>query len=288
MKRIILTALILISLLASWSFASDKHPYGVFIGMGKNKILRLKNYSTLVVDAQYLSKNDIKKLRANGNKKIYSYLSVGSIENFRPYYKKFKSITLGKYEDWPEERWIDVSKKGWQRFIARKGKGIKNKGLDGFFIDNADVYHHYKKPKIYKGLTKILKALKSQKMDIVINGGDEYVLRAITKNPRLKYIDAINQETVFSKIDFENRKLLSQDAETKRYYQEYCRKAKKAGLSVYLLEYTINQDLIAQISDFCRSKNYKYYVSPSIELDLSCQDICYILKNILLLPDQDF
>lgn len=85
MKKIILTALILILLLASWSFGSDKHPYGVFIGMGKNKILR--------------------------------------------------------------------SKKGWQRFIVRKGKGIKNKGLDGFFIDNADVYHHYKKPKIYKGLT---------------------------------------------------------------------------------------------------------------------------------------
>lgn len=267
MKKIILTSLILTMLLTSLAYGATKHPYGVFIGMEKSKVTKLKNYNIIAVDAQYLSKNDIKKLRKNGNKKIYSYLNVGSIENFRPYYKKFKSITLGNYEDWPEEKWIDISKKSWQKFITQKGKELKNKGLDGFFIDNADVYYHYKKPEIYKGLTKILRTLKSQKMDIVINGGDEYVLKAIKSNPKLKYIDAINQETVFSKIDFENKKLLRQDINLKEYYQDYCRRAKKAGLSVYLLEYTTNKNLIQQISAFCKAKNYKYYISPSIELD---------------------
>lgn len=267
MKKIIIITLISILALTSSFFGKDSKEYGVFIGREKNKVLRLKNYNVLVVDAQYLSKKNIQCLRKNNNKKVYSYLNVGSVENFRPYYSQFKSITLGKYENWPEERWVDVSKKKWQKFILKKGKALKKKNIDGLFIDNADVYYNYKKKKIYKGLTVILKSLKAEKMDIIINGGDAYVLKAIRNNHLLKYIDGINQETFFSKIDFKRKKFLKQNPQTTAYYKTYCRKAKRAGLSVYLIEYTKNKALIRQISKFCRAKGYRYYISSSVELN---------------------
>lgn len=268
MKRIFLLTLISILFFTSTSFAKETQEYGVFIGMPKSKVLKLKNYSVLVVDAQYLSKANIARLHKNKNRKIYSYLNVGSIENFRPYYSDFKSITLGNYDNWPEEKWVDVSKRKWQKFILSKGKEFRKKKIDGLLIDNADVYYHYRKKKIYNGLTTILKSLKAQKMDVVINGGDAYVLKALKENSKQKYIDGINQETVFSKINFKNRKFTKQSVNARTYYLSYCRKAKQAGLSVYLLEYTISKSLKKRISAFCKTKEYKYYISKSIELDI--------------------
>lgn len=266
MKKSIIYILISLLLFTSSSFAGATKEYGVFIGMNKNKVLKLKGYDVLVVDAQYLSARNIKRLHKS-NKKIYSYLNVGSIENFRPYYSKFKSIILGKYEDWPEESWVDVSSGKWQKFMFEKGEELRNKGIDGFFVDNADIYHISPKQKIYNGLTTILKSLKTQSTDIIVNGGDAYVLKTIKNNRKPKYIDGINQETVFSKIDFENSRLLKQSASSKSYYKSYCRRAKRAKLSVHLLEYTKSKSLIRKISRFCRAKGYKYYVSSSIELD---------------------
>ena len=127
MKKSIIYILISLLLFTSSSFAGTTKEYGVFIGMNKNKVLKLKGYDVLVVDAQYLSARNIKRLHKS-NKKIYSYLNVGSIENFRPYYSKFKSIILGKYEDWPEESWVDVSSGKWQKFMFEKGGRTAQQG----------------------------------------------------------------------------------------------------------------------------------------------------------------
>ena len=36
------------------------------------------------------------------------------IESFRSYDTDFEKYTLGAYENWPEEKWIDVSAPEWQ------------------------------------------------------------------------------------------------------------------------------------------------------------------------------
>ena len=46
--------------------------------------------------------------------KVYTYLNVGSLEDFRDYYKEYEHLTIGAYENWDEEKWIDVSDKDWQ------------------------------------------------------------------------------------------------------------------------------------------------------------------------------
>ena len=75
-----------------------------------------------MIDADNFSADDIRQLHSQGNKMIYSYLNVGSLESFRDYYPEFKDITIGDYENWPEEKWIDVTDEGWQDHIAKTAK----------------------------------------------------------------------------------------------------------------------------------------------------------------------
>ena len=78
----------------------------------RTAVPKLKNYETVVIDAQYFSKKDIRKLHAGGTK-VYSYLNIGSIENFRSYYKTYEHLAIGDYENWEEEKWVNVADNLW-------------------------------------------------------------------------------------------------------------------------------------------------------------------------------
>lgn len=77
---------------------AQKYEYGVFLNADRTAVPKLKNYETVVIDAQYFSKKDIRKLHAGGTK-VYSYLNIGSIENFRSYYKTYEHLAIGDYEN---------------------------------------------------------------------------------------------------------------------------------------------------------------------------------------------
>ncbi|PWM04116.1 MAG: glucanotransferase, partial [Clostridiales bacterium] len=137
----------------------EKKEYGVFLSIDSSQIKKLYGYRLVVIDAQYFSAKDIRTLHKKGVK-VYTYLNVGSIENFRDYYKKYEYLTIGTYENWEEEKWVDVSNKDWQKFMGKLSKKLLKKGVDGFFIDNCDVYDYAKTKKNFKGLAKILKNIK--------------------------------------------------------------------------------------------------------------------------------
>ena len=110
----------------------------------------LKDTDLIVIDAQYFTKKDIESLHQNGTK-VYTYLNIGSVENFREYYKTYEKFTIGKYEHWDEEKWVDVSVPAWQKFIEQLSKKLFEKGVDGFFIDNCDVYYYAPRKSIFEG-----------------------------------------------------------------------------------------------------------------------------------------
>ena len=92
--------------------------YGVFLSV-TDDIDSLSAYDTVVIDAQYFDKAEIDAFRAAGHT-VYSYINVGSIENFRDYYSEYRDLTLGEYENWDEEFWIDVSESRWQDFMIKE------------------------------------------------------------------------------------------------------------------------------------------------------------------------
>ncbi len=247
---------------------AEEVDFGVFTGMSASKVLKLKkHYTTMVVDASEFSKKQITALHKKADK-IYTYLNIGSIEKNRSYYSKFKSIRIGKYPEWKDEYFVNVANKYWYSYITKTvAKNLKNKGIDGFFIDNCDVYYYKKTKKIYNGLLKILTKLKDYKLPVMINGGDTFVTHALEKKELTGLVNAVCQEDVFTAYNFKTKTSAKQATETSTYYKNYLSKCQEAGLNVFIIEYTKSTDWKSVIKAYCHTHDYIYYCAPSINLD---------------------
>ena len=244
----------------------EKNDYGVFLNADASSLERFKRYDLIVIDAQYFTKKDIESLHQNGTK-VYTYLNIGSVENFREYYKTYEKFTIGKYEHWDEEKWVDVSVPAWQKFIEQLSKKLFEKGVDGFFIDNCDVYYYAPRKSIFEGLTAILQNIMTLKKAVIINGGDTYVTEYRERYGAVDHImTGVNQESVWSGIDFDKVTFNEQTRETREYYSKYLEACKADGMEVYLLEYTTDEKLIQKIKKYCKEKNFHFYISNSLEL----------------------
>lgn len=244
-----------------------KYKFGVFLNYSGN-LKKLSDYETIVIDAQYIKKKDITAFKAKGHK-VYSYINVGSLENFRTYYKKYKKLMLGKYEHWDEECWIDVSSKTWQDFILKDlSVKLMKKSIDGFFVDNCDVYYVYPKKKIFKGLSVILEGLKAKGKAVIINSGNDFLDKYCSEGGNWrKIITGINQECVFSSINWDDNTFGEAKKEDQKFFRNYIEKYGKKGVKIYLIEYTKDQKLIKKIKNYCKKKKFNYYIAGRLELD---------------------
>lgn len=250
------------------SRGEDKE-YGVFIGVDAENRKLLEGYEMVVIDGAYYTLEEIGEMKGKG-RKVYSYLNIGSLESFRNYGKEFEEITLGDYENWPDELWMDVGEPLWQEYVTgRLAEDLVKKGVDGFFLDNADVYYVYPKEEIYQGLLKIVEGLTKYERPMIINGGDVWLKEAMLREDLGKdWISAVNQECVFTRIDFDEEVFGLQEAGTMEYYQEYLSLCREKGLKVYLTEYCKVSDwkLKKRIRDYCGKRGYLVYFSSSLEL----------------------
>ena len=260
-------ALLLTFPAAGCSAERQNTDYGVFLSVTED-IESLNGFKTVVVDAQYYSKAEIDDFRDAGHE-VYSYLNVGSIENFRDYYSEYSDLTLGEYENWEEEFWIDVSDSRWQAFlIGEMIPALLEKDIDGFFVDNCDVYYHYPTEQILDGLTAIMRTLVGTGKAVLINGGDTYLDAYCESGGQWNdVITGINQETVFSRILWDGDRFGIASQEDREYFQDYIEKYAAKGAEIYLLEYTRDKRLISEIQDYCHKNGFDYYISDSVELD---------------------
>lgn len=244
------------------------HPYGVFLSCDPSQADRFAPYRTVVIDAAYFSAEEIAALR-NAGHTVFTYLNVGSLESFRPYYDRFVDKTLAAYENWGEERWMDVSDAGWQTFLTDTlAAEDLAKGVDGFFIDNCDVYFLYPTDAVFNGLTAVLRKLRATGAEVVINGGDVYVTEYAKRYGGIADIlTGVNQESVFSAINFDKGTFHRAAKQDHAYFLDYVERVAALGGQVYLLEYTKDEALVKEIDAYCRQKGFTYYVSDSIELD---------------------
>ena len=268
----IICVLILILSTALLSACSDDssdeaEKYVVLIGEDSDITDKLSDIDLLVIDAEYFSQNDIARLRENGIHEIYSYINIGSIESFRSYDTDFEKYTLGAYENWPEEKWIDVSAPEWQACTASRVDSLVQKGVDGFFVDNTDVYYNYPQESIYDGILTILDYMDHTGGKILINGGDCFVKKYLTTEKNV-LIDGVNQENVFTAYDFSKDVYTKSDQSTREYYTEYLDLAMSHGCTAYTLEYATNPAIRRQAAAYAGKHGYICYISDNIGLCL--------------------
>lgn len=241
--------------------------YVVLIGEDSEITDKLSDIDLLVIDAEYFSQNDIARLRENGIREIFSYINIGSIESFRSYDTDFEKYTLGAYENWPEEKWIDVSTPEWQACTASRVDALVQKGVDGFFVDNTDVYYNYPQESIYDGILTILDYMDHTGRKIMINGGDCFVKKYLTTEKNV-LIDGVNQENVFTAYDFSKDIYTKNDQSTREYYTEYLDLAMSHGCTAYTLEYAMDPTIRRQAAAYAGKHGYICYISDNIGLCL--------------------
>ena len=101
-----------------------------------------------------------------------------------------------------------------------------------------------------------------------MNGGDAFIEAYAAGGGRADdIITGINQESVFTRIDWDRGKFFESTKDDREYFTNYIEKYSAQGIDIYLLEYTKNPFIVARIKSYCQDHNYKYYVSPSIELN---------------------
>lgn len=244
-----------------------KNHYGVFIGAEKEKLMSLKNYDILIIDAESFSSAEIESIHKNGNSKVYSYLNIGSIEEFRNYYDEFLPYTIGEYENWEDEKWMDVSSEQWQAHISSTADELINKGVDGIFVDNTDIYYVFPKQEIYNSLISIFNNLYEKGVKVIVNGGDVFISETIKNNSIPKCINAVTQESVFTSIDFQNNTFGESKQEDREYYFDYLENCARNGLDVYLIEYGASKKLKEEIDSYCTKKGFYCFYAYSLNLD---------------------
>lgn len=253
--------------------------YGVFLGVDRESfsVDLFEDYELVVVDAQELRPEQLAQLHATGHT-VYSYLNVGSIEKSRSYFDEYRDCCLDRYENWPDEYWVDVSKDKWKQF-ATGGLldriRVQDPRIDGLFLDNLDIYSHMQEKKkyssltgeAYAGLKEILSAYREEGLPVLINGADVFVEELLSEGEE-ELIRGVNQETVFSRILDYDRDRFGENKEKERaYYQQYLAKCRKAGLDVYLLEYTTDEELISEILKYCDKNGFRCYISAHVNLN---------------------
>ena len=114
--------------------------YGAFLGRSDNDVTHFSEYNYISLELDEFGDSNINRLIDKGVH-FLAYLNVGSLETYRDYYEDYESFTFKDYDNWPDERWINVTNSSWQNFVVNTlAKGFKDRNVFGVYLDNVDVY----------------------------------------------------------------------------------------------------------------------------------------------------
>jgi len=115
------------------------------------------NFDLIIIDLFFddseFTSTEIQQLKtkANGGQRlVISYISIGSVENYRYYWKsEWKRNNpkwiKKKYAGYEDEFWIEFWDEEWQNIIYGNDssyiKKIINAGFDGVYLDNVEAYY---------------------------------------------------------------------------------------------------------------------------------------------------
>lgn len=128
----------------------------------------------IAIEPEDYTDKEIAALKKSGAK-VLAYLSVGSVSNERSYYKQLRPYALKKLENWEHERYLDLTRHEVRKFMQDKAKELKDRGFDGCWLDNIDVYEEYRTTEMFTALVNTLRAIKAVGGYVMLNGGIVFI-----------------------------------------------------------------------------------------------------------------
>ena len=120
---------------------------------------------------------------------------------------------------------------------------------------------------MFESVSSILKNLQSKDAYVLINGGDSYVREYLNRYGTLTDIlDGVNQENVYTAIDWDSDSFTVNPEEERAYFLEYLELVKADGKDAYALDYATDSKIINESKAFAKQHGYTVYVSKSLEL----------------------
>lgn len=230
---------------------------------------KLKEGSGIIaIEPDDYADKQVKAIKEKGFK-VLAYLSIGTIEKERSWYKEFEKYKRKRLEDWPNEYYMNMQKTVWQKFLVSRATALKKRGFDGWWCDNLDVYSEYKSGKEFTACYGLLQKIKKIGGYVMVNGGSEFLDDAIDRQAELKYIlNGYTQEEVFSRItDYDGKgKFGKQKSADRKFYQGLIKKLEKKGINCYCLEYTRDKALKESIKKWCKEQKVGYCISEDVNL----------------------
>ncbi|MBB4663964.1 endo alpha-1,4 polygalactosaminidase [Conexibacter arvalis] len=158
---------------------------------------------------------------------VLSYLSVGTVEAWRPYAPRVPAAwQLEPVPDWPDERYADVRAPGWRTLMAEQAAALAAAGFDGLYLDNLDVAEDH--PPLADALVELVAALRAAAPSLLL-----VAQNGLAVADRLP-IDGIAHEDVFWR--WEDGYVASPPAETAALLAGL-RRLRDRGLPVFTLDY---------------------------------------------------
>jgi polysaccharide biosynthesis protein PelA len=211
--------------------------WGFAIGtgtLGGDLTRRYSGYDLLVVDGQEAKRRDVAELRSAGTVAL-GYLSVGTIETYRPWYRLLKPYRLGAWKDWKGEFFARVRSAGFRREVSgRIAPQMLAKGFDGLFLDNVDMIESHRRQA--RGMRKLVRRLsglvRAEAGLLFAQNGFEII------GPLIPYLDGWNREDVTGSYDFDRDRYRVNGPRRTRAAIHELRSVGGRGLLVTATDYT--------------------------------------------------
>lgn len=162
-------------------------------------VTKLSSYDLIVLDGEETPARVVAALRANGAI-VLGYLSVGTIERYRSWYRDVRRYRLERWDDWGEW-YADTSKRRYRDLITRRvAPRILRKGFDGLFLDNFDMIltHRRQAPGMRSLIRSLASLVHARGKLLFLQNGEEALA------PLLGVIDGWNREDVTFTYDFDS------------------------------------------------------------------------------------
>jgi hypothetical protein len=172
---------------------ADVHTWAFAIGsntLSGDVTKRYAGYDLVVVDGQEVTKRQVATLH-RGGALVLGYLSAGTIEPYRPWFRRAKPYRLDYWKQWGEW-YANVDAPGFRKLIVGVARSFERKGLDGLFLDNTDMIETH--PKQAPGMRLLVAALAK-----LVHGRDGFLFAqngADVDKPILRYLDGWNREDI--------------------------------------------------------------------------------------------
>jgi endo-alpha-1,4-polygalactosaminidase (GH114 family) len=212
----------------SWAFA---------IGSGTlngDLAARYGAYDLVVLDGQEARARQVRAVGASGGIAL-AYLSVGTIERWRPWYRKLKRYRLEAWKRWQGEFFARVRKRGFRRQIANRiAPALLEKGFDGLFLDNVDMIEGHRRQRHgMRRLVRRLGRLVHRRGGYLFTQNGFHVI-----GPSIRHLDGWNREEVTRSYDFDRDRYVRRRERQIAAAQDELRAVADRGLLVTATDYT--------------------------------------------------